>query len=63
MDNVFTSNSNYLDNILYDVEKLRNNTCDKLQIEEVYNKIKLNHDNLSLNDYNYLINRLLEIKK
>lgn len=63
MDNVFTSNSNYLDNILYDVEKLRNNTCDKLQIEEIYNKIKLNHDNLSLNDYNYLINRLLEIKK
>ncbi len=63
MNNVFGINNNYLQSIIFDIEKLKNNQTDKNKIKEVYDKIKINEDNLSLNDYNYLINRLLEIKK
>ena len=35
----------------------------KNKIEDIYYQIKLRQNDLSLNDYNLLINRLLEIKK
>ena len=62
MDQVFSTNNNYLEKLLYDVENLRNNQDDKNSIQDIYFKIKTHQNELSLNDYNYLINRLLEIK-
>ena len=62
MEQVFSTNDNYLEKLLYDVENLRNNQDDKNSIQDIYFKIKTHQNELSLNDYNYLINRLLEIK-
>ncbi len=61
MDVVF-GKSNYLDNIMNDIEKLKNNQNDYNQIQKIYKEISLNSKDLTLNDYNYLINALVDIK-
>ena len=61
MHQVFSNNN--LESILLEIEKLKYNKDDKNKIEDIYYQIKLRQNDLSLNDYNYLINRLLEIKK
>lgn len=61
MDTVFGKN-NQLNGIMNDIEKLRYNQNDKNQIRKIYENISLNSKNLTLNDYNYLINALTEIK-
>ena len=55
--------NNNLESILLEIEKLKSNKDDQNKIEDIYYQIKLRQNDLSLNDYNYLINRLLEIKK
>ena len=55
--------SNNLESILLEIEKLKYNKDDKNKIEDIYYRIKMRQNDLSLNDYNLLINRLLEIKK
>ncbi len=55
--------SNNLESILSEIEKLKYNQDDKNKIEDIYYRIKMRQNDLSLNDYNLLINRLLEIKK
>ncbi len=59
---VFDNSSNYLQNIMLDIEELKNNK-NEAQVKKVYNNIINNQNELTLNDYNYLINSLLEIKK
>ena len=61
MHQVFSNNN--LESILLEIEKLKYNQDDKNKIEDIYYQIKMRQNDLSLNDYNYLINRLLEIKK
>ena len=61
MHQVFSNNN--LESILLEIEKLKYNKDDKNKIEDIYYQIKLRQNDLSLNDYNLLINRLLEIKK
>ncbi len=61
MYQVFSNNN--LESILLEIEKLKSNKDDQNKIEDIYYQIKLRQNDLSLNDYNYLINRLLEIKK
>ena len=61
MYQVFSNNN--LESILLEIEKLKYNQDDKNKIEDIYYQIKMRQNDLSLNDYNYLINRLLEIKK
>ena len=61
MHQVFSNNN--LESILLEIEKLKSNKDDQNKIEDIYYQIKLRKNDLSLNDYNYLINRLLEIKK
>ena len=61
MHQVFSNNN--LESILLEIEKLKYNQDDKNKIEDIYYRIKMRQNDLSLNDYNYLINRLLEIKK
>lgn len=61
MHQVFSNNN--LESILSEIEKLKYNQDDKNKIEDIYYRIKMQQNDLSLNDYNYLINRLLEIKK
>ncbi len=61
MHQVFSNNN--LESILLEIEKLKYNKDDKNKIEDIYYQIKLRQNDLSLNDYNFLINRLLEIKK
>lgn len=61
MHQVFSNNN--LESILLEIEKLKYNKDDKNKIEDIYYQIKLRKNDLSLNDYNFLINRLLEIKK
>jgi len=63
LDNLFKEESNYLSNIMLDINELKTKQDDPNQIRKIYNNIKLNENNLTLNDYNYLINRLLDIKK
>lgn len=58
-----TTNNNSLKNIILDIEKLRVNRDDKNQIQKIYEKIKLNQNNLTLSDYNYLIEMLITVKK
>ena len=61
MHQVFSNNN--LESILLEIEKLKYNKDDKNKIEDIYYRIKMRQNDLSLNDYNLLINRLLEIKK
>lgn len=61
MHQVFSNNN--LESILLEIEKLKYNQDDKNKIEDIYYQIKMRQNDLSLNDYNLLINRLLEIKK
>ena len=61
MHQVFSNNN--LESILLEIEKLKSNKDDQNKIEDIYYQIKLRQNDLSLNDYNFLINRLLEIKK
>ena len=61
MDIVF-SNKTCLDSIMDDIDKLKYNHSDSNQIKKVYDNITLNSKDLTLNDYNYLINALKEIK-
>lgn len=61
MHQVFSNNN--LESILSEIEKLKYNQDDKNKIEDIYYRIKMRQNDLSLNDYNLLINRLLEIKK
>ena len=60
MDVVFEKDN--LTNIMSDIEELSNNIHDD-NINKVYDKIIINQDELTLNDYNYLINELLTLKK
>jgi len=61
MDLVF-GNKTYLNTIMSDIEKLRNNQHDSNQIKKIYESISLNSKELTLDDYNYLIKVLKEIK-
>jgi len=63
MDQVFKFNNNYLNNILNDIEVLKYNQEDKNQIKKIYEDIKVRQKDLTLRDYNYLIDMLLDIKK
>ncbi len=60
---VFDNSNNYLHNIMLDIEELKNNKNDEDQVKKVYDNIMNNQKELTLSDYNYLINSLLEIKK
>ena len=62
MDILF-GNKNCLEVIMSDIEKLRYNQKDVNQIRKIYEEISLNQNELSLNDYNYLINALIDIKE
>ncbi len=59
---VFDDN-NYLKNILSDIEDLRNNVRDETKIKKIYDEVKIRENELTLNDYNFLINELITIKK
>lgn len=61
MDVLF-GNKNGLETIMSDIEKLKYNPQDRLQIKKIYDEISLNKEDLSLSDYNYLINALVSIK-
>ena len=52
----------YLDNIMNDISKLKENINNQSQIRKIYEQININSGNLTLNDYNCLINALKEIK-
>ncbi len=54
--------NNYLKNIMNDIAELKNDKENESQIEKIYENIKMNQNDLSLNDYNNLINALLDIK-
>ena len=62
MEVVFDDN-NYLQNILLDIEDLKNNTQDEEKIKKIYDEVKFRENELTLSDYNYLINQLITIKK
>jgi len=59
MEIVFGKN-NHLDNIMSDINKLKDNKYDQDSLQKIYDEISVN--DLSLNDYNYLINILKDIK-
>ena len=63
MDVIFTDDNNYLKSIIFDIKQLKNNQDDKNKIKKIYENIKLNQKDLTLKDYNNLINMLLELKK
>ena len=63
MDVIFTDDNNYLKSIIFDIKQLKNNQNDKNKIKKIYENIKLNQKDLTLKDYNNLINMLLELKK
>ena len=60
MDVVFENNK--LDDIMGDIEELGKNIDDE-KIKKVYDNIVVSQDDLSLSDYNYLINELASLKK
>ena len=60
MDIVFEDNK--LDNIINDIHELGKDINDN-NLKNVYDKIVVSQDELSLNDYNYLINELITLKK
>ena len=60
--NVVFGTENYLDNIMNDIFKLRGNVNNQNQIRKIYEQITINSKNLTLQDYNYLINTLKEIR-
>lgn len=62
MNLLFNEDNDYIKNIVFDINELKNNANDKNQIQKIYNEIKLNQKDLTLNDYNYLINMLLDIR-
>ena len=62
MEVVFDDN-NYLQNILLDIEDLKNNMQDEEKIKKIYDEVKFRENELTLSDYNYLINQLITIKK
>ena len=47
---------------MLDIKELKNNKEDVKQLEKIYNDIKMKQSDLTLNDYNSLINALLEVK-
>ena len=61
MDIVFGSKKG-LSSIMSDIEKLKINKTDTTQIKKIYENISLNSKELTLDDYNYLIKVLKEIK-
>ena len=61
MDILF-GNNNCLNNIMNDISKLKGNVNNQTQIRKIYEQITVNSKNLSLNDYNYLISALKEIR-
>lgn len=61
MDKIF-GKPNTLSNIMQDVTKLKEDKTDINQIRKIYKEITLNGNDLTLNDYNYLIKTLKEIK-
>ena len=61
MDIIF-GKPNTLSNIMQDVTKLKDDKNDREQIKKIYRQISLNSKDLSLNDYNYLIKTLKEIR-
>lgn len=60
MDVIFKDQ--YIYSIMKDIDKLKYNREDKLQIQKVYEEITLSQNNLTLEDYNALIHKLTEIK-
>ena len=60
MDVVFGTNT--LSNIMNDIEALKGNINNQDQIKKIYESISFNSKDLTLKDYNYLINALKEIK-
>ena len=60
---VFNNSNDYLKNIIFDIEKLKNNYNDTNQIKKIYENISMNQKELTLRDYNYLIDMLVNIKK
>lgn len=63
MQLLFNNSNGYMKNIMSDIEKLKNNQDDKNQIKKIYDDIKLNQKDLTLRDYNNLIDMLLSVKK
>ncbi|MBR3661617.1 MAG: hypothetical protein IKN63_06965 [Bacilli bacterium] len=61
MDIVF-GKANTLSSIMEDITKLREDKNNVDQIQKIYKQISLNSNDLTLNDYNYLIKALKEIK-
>ena len=61
MNSVFTNTP--IQNISLEIEKLKNNQNDKNAIKLIYDQIKLYEKELTLKDYNTLIDMLVEIKK
>jgi len=62
MNILFGSSNNTLSNIMNDIESLKGNLNNQNQIKKIYEQISLNSKDLTLKDYNYLINALKEIK-
>ncbi len=62
MEVVFNNQDGLIKNIMLDIKELKNNKEDVKQLEKIYNDIKMKQSDLTLNDYNSLINALLEVK-
>lgn len=63
MQILFDNSNNYLKSIVFDIEKLKDNYNDTNQIKKIYENISMNQKDLTLRDYNYLIDMLVNIKK
>lgn len=62
-DNLFSNSGNYLKNIAEEIQELKRDTSDKNKIKTIYEQVVLHEKNLTLRDYNYLIDMLVNIKK
>ena len=62
MDKLFGKSTNTLSSIITDINVLKGNVDNQEQIKKIYDNISLNSKDLSLNDYNYLLKTLREIK-
>lgn len=61
MDVLFGKQS-FINNIMSDIEKLKDDKNNQVQIKKIYDEISLNSKDLTLSDYNYLINALKKIR-
>lgn len=62
-DNIFSNSGNYLKNIAEEIQELKRDTNDKNRIKTIYDQVVLHEKDLTLRDYNYLIDMLVNIKK